>query len=198
MRVAGLPSSDVRYFFPGRRRKMQVCVQGEFKRRVRFDKVLNGQEFAKPFVNVPARRVVNWAFGLVKSKMPSTFRNDFFGASPYFLSPLAADMQAMSVERAGGGASAPQDVRGGTALKGSAEAAAGELPFGEIREDCALLGEGVPAEGTARRKYFGDPSTLEAHWFEPGLVYTFNNYQARARARSADPVPRKRIRRPPV
>ena len=89
MRVAGLPSSDVRYFFPGRRRKMQVCVQGEFKRRVRFDKVLNGQEFARP-PRLPARRVVEWAFGLVKHKLPATFRHDFFGPRPYFLSPLAA------------------------------------------------------------------------------------------------------------
>ena len=119
VRVAGLPSSDARYFFAGRRRKMQVCIQGEFKQRVRFDKVLNGQEFSRPFVNVPARGVISWALGLIKHKLPSAFRRDIFGERPYFLSPLAADMQEMSIDAAGArppqdGAAAPRAARPST------------------------------------------------------------------------------------
>merc|ERR1712185_702721 len=81
----------------------------------------------------------------------------------------------MSIDAAG--ARPPQDVRGGVAARGSAEHKGGALALGEIREDCRALGGGVPAEAMARRRHFGDAAALEAHHFEPGLTYTFNNYQ---------------------
>ena len=58
------------------------------------------------------------------------------------------------------------------------------LSRGEIREDCAKLGDDVPSDPTARRKYFGEAETLERYWFEPGFMYTFNNYQARPDGRT--------------
>lgn len=45
------------YSFPpiSQRRKMQVAVQGKFKKRIRFDNVFSGQEFVKPLRNIPGR-----------------------------------------------------------------------------------------------------------------------------------------------
>ena len=54
IRIADLPSSPVDYF-RGKRRKMQVAIQGRFKRPLRFDQVFSGQEFMKPLCNIPGR-----------------------------------------------------------------------------------------------------------------------------------------------
>ena len=81
-------SSDESYFSAGRKRKMQVCVQGRFKRPLRFDQVYSGQEFSRPLKNVPAKRLVRWGFSILKPRLPPSFRADLFCPQPYFLSPL--------------------------------------------------------------------------------------------------------------
>ena len=67
-----MPSSDARFFVPGCRLKLQVTIQGTFKQRLRFDRVVNGQEFRHPFVRVPARRIVELAWGIVRRQLPPT------------------------------------------------------------------------------------------------------------------------------
>ena len=76
------------YFCKGRKRKMQVCVQGRFKQPLRFDQVYGGQEFSRPLKNIPAKRVVRWAFGILRPRLPESFAADLFCAQPFFLSPL--------------------------------------------------------------------------------------------------------------
>jgi len=89
VRVADIPSSSTQNdYFSGKKRKLQVCVQGVFKQRLRFDQVYSGQEFAQPLARVPAKPLVRWAFQALKARLPANHLADLFGPLPYFLSPL--------------------------------------------------------------------------------------------------------------
>merc|ERR1712070_429721 len=98
IRIADLPSSPMDYF-GGKRRKMQVAVQGKFKKPIRFDNVFSGQEFVKPLRNIPGRRLVKWAMTLLRSRLPETFQCDVFCSQPYFLSRLISASQAVRADR---------------------------------------------------------------------------------------------------
>jgi len=89
VRVADIPSSSSQTdYFSGKKRKLQVCVQGIFKQRLRFDQVYSGQEFDQPLARVPAKPLVRWAFQALKARLPGNHLTDLFGPLPYFLSPL--------------------------------------------------------------------------------------------------------------
>jgi len=161
VRVRGLPTTQEEYF-AGRNRRMQVCLQGRFKRRTRFDKVFSGQEFSKPLAWTPSRPIVSTCFTVLSPVLPPTFKYDVFSERPYFLSPLLCTCQGFAVERPG----EQQDVFGVPEKKWA------------IDENTALLNDpDVPKNGDKRRKYFGVQRNLEKFYFEPGLVYTFDYYQ---------------------
>jgi hypothetical protein len=60
-------------YFKGRSRQYAWTVQGRFKRRVRFDEVVTGQEFGRPFRNTPSSTMVKRGLDMLKHKLPETF-----------------------------------------------------------------------------------------------------------------------------
>jgi len=160
IRLANLPDSPSNYF-SGRNRKCQVAIQGQFKKRTRFDKCFSGQEFYQKIPGLPSKRVVDTVFSLLSSKLPPTFQQDVFADTPFFLSPLVNTVQGFAVESPEN----KQDVYGTE-----------ESRF-TIEENTDLLGPEVPKDGEKRRKYFAVSENLEKYHFEPNLVYTFDYYQ---------------------
>jgi hypothetical protein len=67
------PFHNSEAYFKGRSRHFQWTVQGVFKERVRFDEMVTGQDFDRPFRNPPAMKLVDQALVLLKTKLPDTF-----------------------------------------------------------------------------------------------------------------------------
>lgn len=155
------PKSN-RDYFQNRSRQYQWSVQGRFKRRTRFDKIVTGQEFGRPFRNAPSSRVVKRGLELLKHKLPETFDCDFFSEEPRFEHPLLAGCQYFRIDH-------PEEVED---LPGSEVHGIGD--DGNVIEDTHLLDESIPQDGDGRRKYFAKSCNLERYYFEPDLVYTFD------------------------
>jgi hypothetical protein len=82
-------------YFHNRSRQYQWTVQGRFKRRIRFDEIMTGQEFGRPFRNMPSSSMVKKGLGLLKHKLPETFEW-YVDFQPH--SMLSNDIQLISIE----------------------------------------------------------------------------------------------------
>lgn len=60
-------------YFNNRSRQYMWTVQGRFKQRMRFDEVVTGQEFGRPFRNTPSSTIVKRGLNMLKHKLPETF-----------------------------------------------------------------------------------------------------------------------------
>lgn len=60
-------------YFNNRSRQYMWTVQGRFKKRIRFDEVVTGQEFGRPFRNTPSSAIVKRGLSMLKHKLPETF-----------------------------------------------------------------------------------------------------------------------------
>lgn len=60
-------------YFKGRSRMFQWVVQGKFKQRLRYDKVVTGQEFLRPFRNAPSAAIVRQGINILRSRLPEIF-----------------------------------------------------------------------------------------------------------------------------
>lgn len=159
---------DSKKYFAGRSRQFQWSVQGRFAERVRFDRVVTGQDFGRPFRNAPAVSLVKKGLELLKPKLPETFECDLFTEAPRFEHPLIAGCQGFRVDK-------PEETTEDE--KDGPLGLVGEDENGEIIEDSTLLGDpSVPRDAAARRKYFSKRENLERFYFEPDLVYTFDFY----------------------
>jgi len=140
-------------------------VSGTFTKRMRFDEVVTGQDFGRPFRNSPASHLVKRGLDLLKNKLPETFECDLLSEEPRFEHPLIAGCQCFRVDR----------------IEAFGETSEG-IPFEEIFEkklveDTRLLGDSrIPQESDARRKFFSKKKNLEGFFFETGFVYTFDFY----------------------
>jgi len=67
------PSPNNAKYFKGKSRLFQWTVQGTFKRRIRFDKLITGQEFDRAFCNTPSTALVKKGIDLLRSRLPDTF-----------------------------------------------------------------------------------------------------------------------------
>ena len=145
----------------------QVVVQGEFKERIRMDQVVTGGEFKRPFENIPPRTIVYTGQELFKVITPG-LACDVTADEPYYLALLGGFVSQMSVE--------------------TKETAPNILDF-EIPEQCDKI-EGndgffqngkhlnMQARGTRRVKELANPATAKKYYYEPGLIYTFDNMQS--------------------
>ncbi|KAL3781224.1 hypothetical protein HJC23_003541 [Cyclotella cryptica] len=150
-------------YFRNRSRQYQWTVQGRFKRRIRFDQIVTGQEFGRPFRNMPSLRMVKKGLDLLKHKLPETFECDLFSEQPKFEHPLLAGCQSFRIDRL-------DHIKDRHEIHGIGE-------DGNVIEDTSLLEDsGVPDDGVARRKYFAKNSNLERFFFETEFVYTFDFY----------------------
>ena len=149
-------------YFDSRSRQYQWSIQGRFKKRIRFDRVVTGQEFDRPFRNKPSSKLVERGLQLLKNKLPETFECELFCNEPRFEHPLLAGCQHFRIDH-------QQDLVGlpDNQLHGIGD-------DGNVIEDTTLL-QGVPQDGVARRKFFSSNTNLEQFYFEPDdLVYTFD------------------------
>ena len=145
----------------------QVVVQGEFKERIRMDQLVTGGEFKRPFQNIPPRTIVYTGQELFKVITPG-LACDVTADEPYYLALLGGLVSQMSVE--------------------TKETAPNILDF-EIPEQCDKI-EGndgffqngkhlnMQARGTRRVKELANPATAKKYYYEPGLIYTFDNMQS--------------------
>lgn len=152
-------------YFQNKSRQFRWAVQGRFKKRIRFDKIVTGQQFQRPFRNAPSSSVVKRGLDLLRHKLPETFDCDLLSNEPRFEHPLLAGCQSFRVDR-------PEDLEG--LLDGDMYGVGDD---GNVIEDTSLLeDDSIPQDGVARRKHFAKNSNLEMHYFEPDLVYTFDFY----------------------
>jgi hypothetical protein len=160
IRIADISTTDHSYF-DGKRRKMQVCVQGKFKKPLRFDQVFGGQEFSGGLQNIPGKWMIKWAFELLKPGLPKSFQADLFGPSPYFLSPLVLTAQKMRADHPDDGP--PQCVSDH-----------------DIAEEMGhLLGPDYRGKNSdkGRKKAFGGANALAMAHFDTNVTYTFDYFQ---------------------
>jgi len=156
------PTMSNDQYFAGRSRQFQWCVQGMFKQRIRFDEIVTGQEFGKPFRNFPDAKLIKTGMALLKSRLPDSFECDLESGEPKFEHPLLAGCQLFRIDD-------PQRSR-------VPDIASFHFKS-ELMEDSSLLGDAsVPQESQARRKYFSQTENLSKFYFEPGLIYTFDFY----------------------
>ena len=66
-------TSTAKEYFEGKSRKFQWTVQGTFKRRIRYDEVVTGQNFDRPFRDTPSASIVKKGIDLLKNRLPEGF-----------------------------------------------------------------------------------------------------------------------------
>jgi len=155
-------------YFKNRSRQFQWTVQGQFKNRTRFDHVMTGQEFERPFRNAPAVSLVKRGMNLLKSRLPDSFVCDLFSETPRFEHPLVTGCQFFRVDRVEDIDSEYFDNHNHCRIWGQSET-------GEIIEDLSLLNDpAIPKNAEKRRKYFNKKENIEKFFFEPDLVYSFD------------------------
>lgn len=152
-------------YFKGRSRKFQWIVQGIFSKRTRYDQVSTGQDFGRPFRNAPASPLVKKVMNMLRSRLPDTFECDLFCQEPRFEHPLIAGCQNFRVDNPIDTEQLPIDKLLGQDSRG-----------GIIENTMILKDSSVPKESEQRRKFFSKKENLESHYFEPGLIYTFEFY----------------------
>ena len=149
-------------YFNSRSRQYQWSVQGRFKKRIRYDRVVTGQEFDRPFRNKPSSKLVERGLNLLRNKLPETFECELFCNEPRFEHPLLAGCQHFRIDH-------QQDLVG---LPDNQLYGIGD--DGNVIED-THINITVPQDGVARRKFFSSNTNLEQFYFEPDdLVYTFD------------------------
>ena len=158
VRARGIPGGAYdRAYFSGRRRALQVCYQGRFRRPLPVGDMRTGHEFARPLRLPPHyRRVVALICRFVSAVVPGIVI-DTTAQRPYARSSFAATVQAMRVDLPG----EEPDVRDHN-----------------IAEDCRRLG-GIFANrkvSASKRKRLLAARGGGGYIFDTKHVYTFDTY----------------------
>eukprot|EP01083_Nonionella_stella_P081595 224831_1 len=152
-RAIDLASTDRKYF-RGRSRKMDFTFQGQFKRKICFDRLYTGQVFDQPFTKLPGQFLIAGAIKVLKALAPS-LKGDIHSKTPHMISPLASAAQVFQISRPGEEIPLPQ----------------------EPQEDLSLLdAKFAKMKFTDRKSYFHNLDHLKEHHFVPGYVYTISCY----------------------
>lgn len=131
-----------------------MYIQGQFKRRICFDRLYTGQVFDKPFTKLPGQYLISGAIKLVKSLAPA-LKADINSNTPHMISPLASAAQVFQICKPG------EEIK---------------LPK-EPKENLELLDKKfIGMKWTDRKSYFHDVNHLKDYYFKPGFVYTISCY----------------------
>lgn len=162
-------------YFKGRSRQFQWTVQGIFKKRTRFDQVVTGQDFGRPFRNAPATTLVKRGMDLLKNRLPDSFVCELFSEQPRFEHALIAGCQYFRIDQI---STSTTDTASDHSLSNDDvtikvekhKHLSGENKRGDIKEDSTLLDDPeIPKDAEKRRKYFSKQENLEKHYYEPGF-----------------------------
>jgi Protein of unknown function (DUF1769) len=155
------PEGD-RAYFDGRKRVTQFVVQGQFKQALNMGDVYDGNQYEKPFDNVPkiAESIMKKAMARIAPGMIM----DLTSARPRVLVIQASSAQTMSINVPGDepDITSRDLMENTTLLNGSDDGKTDFLTF---------------ASAAARKKYFSKPKNASKHAYDPNLVYTFEGYQ---------------------
>lgn len=162
IRIVNASNAGSDSYFTGRNRTMQTTIQGVFKKNILMKDVQTGQEFNKPFVNIPAQFVIRPVMAIIR-KLSPTLEADFFCDRPYMLSPLICTAQAMhvtpSLDEAQDILEEPIEKTGLIRKKNNLNAGS----FGDSRSE--------------RKSFFNQQDNLSNCSFHTGIVYTMDFYQ---------------------
>jgi hypothetical protein len=154
LRVSGLPTSDDGQF-EGRKRQLQVVVQGRFKRRCLYSELTAGQDFGRPLKNPPSGWLVSLILTVARRISPCYNLSGPEEPRPGMTGLMLGLAQSICVSELG---SEPS-------------------PLDEPYEDTALLGEDFPSGFSARKKHFSKPGLWEKDAFDTDRVWTFGFWQ---------------------
>ena len=128
--------------------------QGQFKRRLCFDRLYTGQIFDKPFTNLPGQMLISGAIKIVKSLAPAVMAN-IDSSTPHMMSPLASAAQVLQVSEPGTEKALPHEPT-----------------------ECLDLVDAqfIGMKFTDRKSYFNDLDHLKQYHFETHYVYTMSCY----------------------
>jgi hypothetical protein len=151
-------------YFRQRSRQYNWIVQGRFLQRTRFDEVITGQDFDRPFRNLPSSHIVQRLLDMLP--LPDSFECDFLTDKPSFHHPLLAGCQHFRIDKA-------EDLSN-IATEDELHGIGADM---NVQEDTALLNdENIPRDGPGRKRFFSKSSNLSRFFFEPALIYTFDFY----------------------
>jgi hypothetical protein len=141
-------------YFEGRKRLMQMAIQGRFKRCMDMSDVYVGSLFAKPFDYYPPPYLTKIVDAILRRIAPGLFI-DLSSRLPMVVALLAGTSQTMSIDPPGG----EPDIT---------------LPV--IEENVgSVLGQSI-ATISKRRKVLGNPKKAASFYFDTDHVYTFHTY----------------------
>jgi len=153
VRVTNLPSTE-EWYFKNRQRKMDFTIQGQFKKRICFDRLYTGQCFEKPFINLPAQCLISSALKVVRTLSPG-LKCNIHCENPYIMSPIASAAQIFNVCYPGNETPLPK----------------------ESKEDMTLVDPKFKnLSASDRKNLMSNMNELQKYYFEPGYIYTFSFY----------------------
>jgi hypothetical protein len=148
------PEGDCAYF-DGRKRVTQFVVQGQFKQAINMGDVYDGNQYEKPFANVP--KIAETIMKKAMARIAPGMIMDLTSARPKVLVIQASSAQTMRIDP-------PGDEP--------------DITSRELMENTTLLkGDLTFESATERKKYFSKPKYASQHFYDPNLVYTFEVYQ---------------------
>jgi len=95
--------STPKEIFNGKARKVQVCIQGKFKREVKIDDLMFGQYMTRSFANLPSRWLVSLALRVCRA-FGAKYTMELSSPSddrPFIRAPLILAAQTVCVSRPG-------------------------------------------------------------------------------------------------
>eukprot|EP00873_Tetraselmis_striata_P015131 jgi/Tetstr1/435395/TSEL_002652.t1 len=154
LRAAGLPTSEEGQF-AGRRRQLQVVVQGRFRRDVLFSELKAGQEFGRPLSNPPSSWLVSLLVTVTRRISPCYTLAGPEEPRPGVTGLMLGLAQSVCVSEPG---SEPD-------------------PLAEPYEDTSPLGSDFPSGFSARKKHFSKSGSWEQQTYDRSKVWTFGFWQ---------------------
>mmetsp|Transcript_14681 Transcript_14681/g.41300 ORF Transcript_14681/g.41300 Transcript_14681/m.41300 type:complete len:366 (-) Transcript_14681:144-1241(-) len=155
IRAEGLPTSEEGQF-GGRKRKLQVVVQGSFTAEVGYADLIAGEEFPRPFTDPPNSWLVSLFLLVARQISPCYTLAGPEEPRPGVTGLMLGLAQSVCVSEPG---SEPD-------------------PLGIPYEDTSLLGDSFPSGFEQRKKFFSRPGPSWESWsFDTSRVWTFGFWE---------------------
>eukprot|EP01023_Acetabularia_acetabulum_P034283 TRINITY_DN32189_c0_g2_i1.p1 TRINITY_DN32189_c0_g2~~TRINITY_DN32189_c0_g2_i1.p1 ORF type:complete len:353 (+),score=35.84 TRINITY_DN32189_c0_g2_i1:159-1217(+) len=159
--VRGLETTPLD-MFEGKKRRSHLVIQGKFKKTVRSDNLVTGQDFQRPAKNLPAAWLLDKIFALIGSILGSRLHIGKSSERPYVMGNILSLAQAICVTPEGQ-----------------------EPPaLFPVVEDMSAVGieelsnrRGHPVSSSVRKRILQSHHVRKKVKFQPGQTWTFHIWQ---------------------